>query len=289
METKARIRMNEMTAESTMEICFWGTRGTLPAPGRQFSRAGGNTNCTEVTIGNHTIVFDAGTGIRELGSTLATLGHERQVSLMLTHAHYDHVEGIPFFAPFFIEGKKIGVHCGKLDGSNGTEDTVLNLMRRPYFPVGPSVFMADVSYETLEENAKFELSDGISVTTTPLNHPGGATAYRLDVGGKSFACVTDTEHVSGTRDENILRLIDGVDAFIYDASLTDDEYPDFAGYGHSTYEEGMRLQKEAGAGALIAFHHMPFRVDDELDHIEKGLKEQDERNMIAREGFRFQI
>ena len=272
-----------------MKITFWGTRGTLPAPGKQFARTGGNTNCTEVTIGGHTVVLDAGTGIRELGSRLATQSTDQSVSLLLTHAHYDHVEGIPFFAPFFMDGKEVNVYCGKLDGSTGTEDTVLNLMRRPYFPVGPGVFLADVAYETLTENQKFDLPGGIKVSTAPLNHPGGATGYRLDAGGKSFAYITDTEHTIGKMDQNVLALIDGVDAFVYDASLTDEEYPDFAGYGHSTYEEGLRLQKEANSGSMIAFHHMPFRVDEELDLIEKGLKEQNDRNMVAREGFSFEI
>lgn len=281
--------MSNKTGETSIKVTFWGTRGTLPAPGSQFAKAGGNTNCTELTIGDQTIVLDAGTGIRELGSNLAARAQDQAVHLMLTHAHYDHVEGIPFFAPFFMDQKPVNVYCGHLDGSNGTEDTVKSLMRRPYFPVGPDVFLADVAYNTLEANAKFELPGGITITTCPLNHPGGATAYRIDAGSKSFACITDTEHVPGKRDERILKLIDGVDAFIYDSSLTDEEYPDFAGYGHSTYEEGLRLQTEAGAGAMIAFHHMPFRVDSELDEIEKGLKAQNDKNMIGREGFSFDI
>jgi phosphoribosyl 1,2-cyclic phosphodiesterase len=194
------------------------------------------------------------------------------------------VEGVPFFAPFFIEGSKVDVYCGKLDGSEDTKDTVLNLMRRPYFPVGPNVFTADVRYINLNENEGFSIGDDITVKTMPLNHPGGATAYRLDCNGKSFACITDTEHTVGKIDEAIVEFISGVDAFIYDCSLTDEEYPDFAGYGHSTYEEGLRLQEASGAGALIAYHHMPFRSDYELDDIEIMLKKQNSHNVIGREG-----
>lgn len=276
--------MNAVGKEKTFDVTFWGTRGTLPAPGRQFARAGGNTNCIEVKCGGQTIVIDAGTGIRELGSQLAAEQPDQRVHMLLTHAHYDHVEGVPFFAPFFMQEKKVDIYCGELDGSTGTEDTVLNLMRRPYFPVGPTVFTANVSYNDLAGGEAFDLPEDIRVTTAELNHPGGATAYRIDYAGKSFACITDTEHKLNTRDENIMKLIDGVDLFVYDASLTDEEYPDFAGYGHSTYEEALRLQEASNAVSVAATHHMPFRVDTELDLIELKLKEQSEANMVAREG-----
>ncbi|MEM9277188.1 MAG: MBL fold metallo-hydrolase [Pseudomonadota bacterium] len=267
-----------------IEVTFWGTRGTLPAPGQQFQRAGGNTNCIEVTCGDHTIVIDAGTGLRQLGSSLITARPEQKLHMLLTHAHYDHVEGVPFFAPFFEEGRKLDVYCGDLDGSSSTEDTVLNLMRRPYFPVGPDVFSANVAYNDIKSGDTFNLSEDIVVRTTALNHPGGATGYRIDFNGKSFACITDTEHIPNKPDENVLKLIDGVDLFIYDCSLTDAELPEFEGYGHSTYEEGMRLCESANAGSFRAFHHMPFRTDKDLEKIETFIRKKMPECGIAREG-----
>ena len=247
--------------KNLFEVTFWGTRGTLPSPGQQFRIAGGNTNCTEVTCGDHTIVFDAGTGIRELGSKLVTENLGRKVHLMMTHAHYDHIEGIPFFAPFFTGDAKVDIYGGELDGSSSTEETVKNLMRRPYFPVGPDVFTADVTFNDIKSGDKIFLSDDIKIRTAPLNHPGGATGYRIDFDGRSFACITDTEHIPGKPDEDILELIDGVDLFIYDSSLTDNELTEFAGYGHSTFEEGMRLCKRAGAKVIsgIPSHAVPHR------------------------------
>lgn len=270
--------------KNNLEVTFWGTRGTLPVSGAPFARTGGNTNCIEVTCGDHTIIIDAGTGIRELGSKLVSNSPEQKIHLLLTHAHYDHVEGIPFFAPFFMEGAKIDLSCGKLEGAKDTNTLIKDLMKRPFFPVGPEVFSAEINYKTLEENCSFNISDEIKITTTPLNHPGGSTAYRIDFAGKSFACITDTEHIIGKHDENILKLIDNVDVFSYDCSLLDKEMSDFQGYGHSTFEEGMRLAKLANAGSLLASHHMPFRNDDDLDQIEKEMKSENSNNAIAREG-----
>ena len=271
-------------SKENFEVTFWGTRGTLPVSGAPFARTGGNTNCIEVTCGDHTIIIDAGTGIRELGSKLVSTSPNQKIHLLLTHAHYDHVEGIPFFAPFFIENANVDISCGKLEGAKDTSQLITNLMDRPFFPVGPEVFSANIDYNTLEENCIFNISDAIKITTAPLNHPGGSTGYRIDFANKSFACITDTEHISGQHDENILKLINNIDVFSYDCSLRDEEMCDFRGYGHSTYEEGIRLAKIANAGSLLASHHMPFRNDNDLDKIEKEMKSANPDYAVAREG-----
>lgn len=276
--------MKNSTENNSMEVTFWGTRGTLPAAGSQFLKTGGNTNCVELTCGEDTVIFDAGTGIRQLGSNLLTEKVDQNVHLLLTHAHYDHVEGIPFFAPFFKEEKKIDVYCGELDGSSSTKETVLNLMRRPYFPVSPEVFVADVAYKDISQREAFSIGENVLVKTAPLNHPGGATGYRVEFANKVFAYVTDTEHVPEKPDENVLELIQDVDLFIYDCSLTDAEYPEFEGFGHSTYEEAMRLCVMANAKSFMAFHHMPFRVDSEIDQLENFVRNELPSSGVAREG-----
>ncbi len=275
--------------KQNLEITFWGTRGTLPVAGAPFSRTGGNTNCIEITCGHHTIIIDAGTGIRELGSKLVANKPNQKIHLLLTHAHYDHVEGIPFFAPFFLEDSNVDIICGKLEGAKDTSHLIKNLMNRPFFPVGPEVFSANMEYITLEENAEFNISDDIKIITAPLNHPGGATGYRIEYSGKSFACITDTEHVVGKHDENVLRLIDNIDLFSYDCSLLDKEMDDFQGYGHSTFEEGIRLANIAKAKSLLGTHHMPFRNDDDLDQIEKAMMKQNPNYKVAREGYNIKL
>lgn len=262
------------------EIRFWGTRGTLPACGPEYEITGGNTNCIEVTCGNETIIIDAGTGFRLLGQELC---QKENINLLLTHAHYDHVEGIPFFEPFFNNKAKIDIYSGALDGISGGKEIFERLLSRPLFPVTTDIFQAEIEYYDLISAQEFTIGENVKVRTVALNHPGGATGYRIEFGGKSFACITDTEHVMGTHDEAILELIDGVDMFAYDCSHTDEEFGKFIGYGHSTIEEGARLCKEANAGALKAFHHIPQRTDAELAILEKKIKEINPANSIARE------
>jgi phosphoribosyl 1,2-cyclic phosphodiesterase len=275
-----------LSADRNQDFCvtFWGVRGTLASPGTEFHRTGGNTICAELRCGNRTIIFDAGTGIRELGSRLAEQPTARRIDLMFTHVHYDHIEGTPFFAPFFSKEFSIDVWMGHLDGADSTEGAMKGLMSRPYFPVGPDVFTADIRYHEVETFQRISLGDGIEVSTAPLNHPGGATAYRVDYHGSSFAFVTDTEHVPGRHDRNVLRLIKDVDVFAYDASFTDAELKDFSGYGHSTWEEGLRLREIAGAGSFFGIHHMPYRTDEEIDSIERSIKMRHKESGVAREG-----
>ncbi len=266
------------------ELTFWGVRGTLAAPGDEFRRTGGNTICAQLQCGNRTLVFDAGTGIRSLGAKLIGNAALRSFDLFLTHVHYDHVEGLPFFAPLFSPKHDVRIWLGDIDGAASTEDAVKGLMRRPYFPVGPDVFRARMDYLHVQEGATFDLGDDIALRTAPLEHPGGATAYRIDYRGRSFAFVTDTEHAPGKTNATIVDLIRGVDLFAYDSSFTDAELPDFAGYGHSTWEEGLRLREKAKAKAFLGLHHMPFRTDNDIDLIEAAIKTRHPASGIAREG-----
>lgn len=264
-------------------VTFWGVRGTLASPGIEFQRTGGNTICAELKCGDRIIVFDAGTGIRELGSRLIAQNRVRRVDLMFSHVHYDHIEGTPFFAPFFLPDFKVDVWMGRLDGAKSTEDAVKGMMRRPYFPVGPGIFTADITYREIATHTAFDIGDGINIRTAPLNHPGGATAYRIDFQGRSFAFVTDTEHIPGKPDKEVLALIEDVDLFAYDASLTDEELPEFTGYGHSTWEEALRLREMANAGVMLGIHHMPYRTDNEIDKIERQIKAVHPASGVARE------
>ena len=269
--------------EGEFKIKFWGTRGSLATPDVNCGKVGGNTVCIEVECGDSLIICDAGTGIRLLGSKIMAEKKYKNLYLLLSHAHYDHIEGIPFFAPLFSKNFKMDIWCGELDGSNNTRDTVAGFMRRPYFPVGPEVFVAETKFHDVSEFQSFNITKDIHIKTIPLAHPGGATAYRIEYGDKSFAYVSDTEHKPGETNQTIVEFIRDCDAFVYDASLTDNELPNYEGFGHSTWQEGLRLAKLAKAKRYFAFHHMPFRSDSDLDEIEKKIRKQMPDSGIARE------
>ena len=201
------------------------------------SRYGGNTACVEVNCGGRTLVFDLGSGAPYLAQSLL----RRQVKdadIFLSHAHFDHVMGLPFFWPFYRDYFSARIWAGALDGIASTKALVAGLMQTPFLPITPAVFSAGIEYRDITAGDVLDIGDGIKITTTALNHPGGCTGYRVDFAGKSICYVSDTEHVPGIPDRGILKLIDRADIVIYDATYTDDEYLPCQGYGHSTWREG---------------------------------------------------
>lgn len=271
-----------------LSVTFWGTRGTRMVTGDGFTRYGRKTICAEVRCGRRVIVLDAGSGLVPLGSAMMGNGI-RAFDLLLTHAHYDHVEGIPFFEPFYDPGFSIGFWSGKLKGIDRTRDIVDGLMKEPYFPIRREKFRADIRYHDLEDGASIDLGDGIMVYTMRLHHPGGATGYRIEYGGKRFAFITDTAHAPGQRDAALVSFLKDADAFAYDCSYVDEEFPRFASFGHSTWEEAERLRKEAGARHVFGIHHMPFRDDAALDRIAARMERDMANCTVTKDGMQIRL
>ena len=229
---------------------FWGVRGSIPVSDPRCARYGGNTSCVEVRCGESVLVFDAGTGLRPLGTALVREGC-RNLDLFLSHGHIDHVVGLPFFAFAYESGNSLRVWSGhQAPGSGTTESAVRSLMSSPLLPISPDIFSAEVSFRDFSAGDDIAPPCGVSIRTAPLRHPGGATGYRVEHGGRSICYVTDTEHDPDAPDENILALVEGADLMIYDAMFTDGELPRHRGWGHSTWEEGARLSRAAGVGDL---------------------------------------
>ncbi|GAB6053270.1 MBL fold metallo-hydrolase [Magnetospira thiophila] len=249
-----------------MRIKFWGTRGSIACPSPNHMRYGGNTSCLEVETGDHLVILDAGTGIRPLGTELLKRG-VGAAHILLTHTHWDHINGFPFFAPAYVPSGKFHVLAGHLTGQGGIEHVFDRQMADPTFPVPLAAMQSNPKFEDFKAGDRFELVPGVAVRTCPLNHPNGATAYRIDHAGKSLCYITDTEHVPGVHDQHILDLIEGADLVVYDSTYTEAEFPTKVGWGHSTWNEGMALCKLAGARKLGIFHHDPGHEDDFMDKL----------------------
>ncbi len=271
-----------------LTLKFWGVRGSIACPTPRHIQFGGNTSCVQVTAGDQHIILDAGTGIRELGAWYMDAGVSRGV-LLLTHTHWDHINGFPFFAPAFQSQRQFTVMAGHLRAHGGVRAALEGQMAQPMFPVPLDAMRADFSFEDFDAGDAFALAGGVQIKTTPLNHPNGATAYRIEYGGASLCYVTDTEHVLGAPDERVLALIAGADLVIYDSTYTDQTFPAKLGWGHSTWQEGVRLCRAAGARRLAIFHHDPDHTDDVMARIEREASEQWEGSLVAREGMSVEL
>lgn len=262
---------------------FWGVRGSISCSGEAYRRYGGNTSCIEVQCGDRLLILDAGTGLRPFGETLRAAA-PLDADILLTHTHHDHISGLPFFSPFFDKQNRFRIWAGHLNPKHSLHEVLCTFMTAPLFPVPPQIFSADVTYLDFSAGQPLEFGDGILVRTGRLNHPNGATGYRIEFQEKSLCYITDTEHVPGKPDESVLELIKGADSVIYDCTYTDEEFPDYVSWGHSTWQEGVRLCKAAGARRLVVFHHDPGHSDDKMDEIAKEAAESLPGTVVAREG-----
>lgn len=264
-------------------VKFWGVRGSIACPSAQHVEYGGNTSCIEVRCDDYRIILDAGTGIRSLGQDFLKSGYKNS-HLLLTHTHWDHINGFPFFAPAFIPGNSFHVMAGHLNEMGGIREVLANQMANPTFPVPLEIMQADLTFEDFYAGDTFAMGKGISVKTQPLNHPNGATGYRIEYQGKSICYVTDTEHVPGKPDQHVLKLIEGADLVIYDTTYDDEEFKNRVGWGHSTWEEGIRLCMAANVKQLALFHHDPDHTDDVMKIIEAKAIEMWSPVFAAKEG-----
>lgn len=278
-----------MSDTATVEVRFWGVRGSIACPGPEMNVYGGNTSCVEVTCGANgddkgRIILDAGTGIRPLGNALGDMSGPVDADVLLSHTHLDHIVGMPFFGPAYCEDSKLRMWAGHLMPERDLAEVLCAMMAAPLFPIPMDVMAADKTFNDFRAGETFDVACGATVRTCALNHPGGATGYRIEQDGRAICYVTDTEHVEGTHDETILELIQGADLFIYDTTYTDEEYPSHVGWGHSTWQEGAALAELAKVGTYVPFHHDPSHDDTAMALIETQAKARFENTVVAREG-----
>ena len=249
-----------------MLVRCWGSRGSIPVCGKDYIKYGGDTTCIEVR-GNsgELIIIDAGTGIRRLGARLLKEGLTT-IHILLTHSHWDHLLGFPFFKPLYVDGANIHVH-----GYHATQHSVRNIISKtmlpPYFPVKLDDIQASVTFH-ITEPAGFQIGS-VLVKTIPLNHTNRGVGYRLEQDGRSFVFLTDNElgfkHDGGLAEEDYIRFSSGADLLFHDAEYTPEDY--MAGWGHSTYIEALRVAMRSGVKMLGLFHHNQERTDQQIDAI----------------------
>jgi phosphoribosyl 1,2-cyclic phosphodiesterase len=272
---------------------FWGVRGSIPAPGPATARIGGNTSCVEVACGATTIVFDSGTGIRMLGQRLLK-AMPLDVHLFFSHVHWDHIQGFPFFAPAFVKGNTIHMY-GEANSRGTVESAMAGQMEFPNFPVKLNQLASQLVFHDFGSGDVIELAPGLNVTAAAGTHPGGVLAYRVDYEGSAVVYVTDTEHQPGKIDERIVELARGADVFIYDSMYTPEEYDGRAdgrsriGWGHSTFEEGVKIVEAAGAKQYVLFHHDPDQTDDDVADKERRARELFANSICAYEGLTIEV
>lgn len=268
------------------KINFWGVRGSIPCPGAETVRYGGNTPCIEIVAGDERLIFDGGTGLRVLGQSL--MGQlPIEANMFFTHSHWDHIQGFPFFVPAFVPVNKFNIYGVVAPNGATIKQRLHDQMLHPNFPVPLQIMQADLRFFSLDVGESLEIGD-VVVENAKLNHPGEAVGYRINWRGISAAYITDTEHYPDRIDDQVLKLADNADVMIIDAAYTDNEYHDpkssKVGWGHSTWQEAVKVAKAAKVKQLIIFHHDPLHNDDFLDKIAEEAASEFSNTILAREG-----
>jgi len=267
-----------------MKLRFWGVRGSIPSPGPETVRYGGNTTCLEIRSDDgELIILDAGTGIFPLSQTLLAEMPVR-AHIFNTHSHWDHIQGLPFFIPLFVPGNEVTIYGAFDPVTQNSIDEILSVqLQYRFFPIRECELNASIDYVSLRDGARVEIGD-VSIQAVMMNHPVVNFGYRIECAGKSLFFTGDHEpsyniydpgdeeyemfaSLVQQKNDDILKQIRGVDVLIADASYTAREYPAKKGWGHGTFDSCMQMAEAAGAGQLFLTHHEPTRSDDELEAV----------------------
>ena len=267
-----------------MKLRFWGVRGSAAVPGPTTAEFGGNTSCMELEdSGAGFVLFDGGTGIRAAGMDLLrrTAGKPPRVHVFLTHFHWDHIQGIPFFAPIYIPGSHITFYSSGFTAP--LRKALEGLMAAPYFPVEFGTLAAKI--EIAEMGSSPIQLDGLCVRPIEVNHPQGACAYRMETQGASAVYSPDREHGDARLDGVFADAVRGATALVMDSQYTPEEYTSHLGWGHSTWAEAVRVARAGEVEKLVLFHHDPGHTDEVLRNIEENARAEFPETHAAREGW----
>ena len=271
-----------------MEIKFWGVRGSIPTPGKDFVKYGGNTSCVELIIDDKVIIFDMGSGLKNLGESIVDR-NIKKFDIFVSHFHYDHTCGLPFFKPAYIPDFNFSIKSGITNTRKKTKDILRKQISSPSFPLTLEQFNANINYDDFEIEKDIIIRKGIKVKTTNLNHPDGATGYRVESKGKSICYITDHEHEPKIKNYKLIDFLKDADVLIYDSTYDDKNFFDYIGWGHSTWQEAVRLAEFCRIKNLFIYHHDPENNDKKMDNIQSQCKNINKNYTVAREGMSFKV
>lgn len=263
-------------------VTFWGVRGSTTCSEPDYMVYGGNTACVELNLDGKIVIIDAGSGIRELGKKLIR-EKSAHAALLISHTHWDHISGFPFFAPIYSKHATLEIYASPRQEMD-TRSIFEMQMSSPFFPMPIHSVPSSLIFKDFDQKDEFFLYDNtVKVVTAPLNHPNGATGFRIEYNGKSLAYISDTEHIAGVPDQNVLSLAENCDLMIYDALFTEEEYASHVGWGHSTWQEAVNIAKSAHVKQTALFHHFPDHNDEAMRLIENQAKKELSSVFAARE------
>jgi phosphoribosyl 1,2-cyclic phosphodiesterase len=273
------------------QVRIWGARGSIPTPGPNTVKYGGNTACVEVRCGDKLIILDAGSGIRQLGMSLDPKKH-LTAYFFFSHLHWDHIQGFPFFRPGFQPGNRFHIYA-KRQLNTTVENLLAGQMMYPHFPKSLEDMAAQMTFHELDHGDEVRIGEAL-ITCTPANHPDGCITFRIEYRKRSLIYATDTEHFE-TLDPVLKKHSSNADCLIYDAMFTEEEYlgkngeMPRAGWGHSTWKEGVKMARAAGVKRLVLFHHDPAHDDDFISGIEADARREFPQTYAAYEGLTFNL
>ena len=270
-----------------MEIKFWGVRGSIPTPGDSFIKFGGNTSCVELNVNDQIIIFDMGSGIMNLGNHLLKK-NVKKFDILVSHFHYDHTCGLPFFSPAYNNDCEFSIRAGIEKTRSKTLEVLKKQISSPSFPITVDHFLAKIKFYDFEIGKDFYINN-LKIRTISLNHPDGAVGYRVESNEKSICYVTDHEHDIKNKNKMLLDFLRNADVLIYDSTYDDNNFKSFIGWGHSTWQEATRLAKECNIKKLFIFHHNPENDDIKMEQIENICKKMDNNFIVAKEGMSIRI
>ncbi len=272
-----------MNSSNELQLRFWGVRGSIPTPTPEHLAFGGNTACIEIRAGGQLFVIDGGTGARSLGLCLQNefASTDLQLTFLLSHFHWDHIQGLPFFAPLYRQGNRVTFCSGR--GADELQDILEGQMTNPYFPVRFDLLGAARSFVSLP--GETPRNSAVNVHPFPLHHPQGATGFRIEVGGKVVTHASDLEHGDAKFDRTLREYAQNADVLIYDAQYTPEEYESKRGWGHSTWLEATRVARDCKVEQLILFHHDPNHDDNCLRGIQNEARRHFGNTDAAKEGW----